>query len=166
MPGYVPPGSSGVARLLLGSPGYAVGWQEPLYLANPAAGSEWTHTVDGRWFERLLAVRYVLTTSAVVANRSARLALANADGKHVLAVPATGLVAAGTAVTVHLTAGAPAFASGTTGVSDGYLPDLMVPSGWTWHINTAGLDAGDTETGIVLLVQRYMNDAAEITAAG
>lgn len=161
------PGQGGVsqtARLLLGAPSYAVGWQEPLYLSNPAAGSEWTYTVSGRFYERLLSVRYTLVTSAVVANRFPRLALADANGTHVLSVPVAGTVVAGTTLFIHGMLGAPAFGSGTTGNSQGFIPDMLIPPGWTWHVNTSGLDAGDTETGIVLIVQRFPSDTASIEA--
>ena len=46
----------------------------------------------------------------------------------------------------------------------GYLPDLMIPAGWSWSTATSAMDAGDQFDQIILLVQRFPNDAASISA--
>lgn len=166
MAAYVPPGLSQVARLLLGAPDFAVGWQEPVYLADPAAGAEWSYTVDGRYFERVLAVRWVFTTSAVVANRVTRVRVDSADLVAVASVPGSGTVVASSVLRTHLVVGAPAFASAAAGFAYGFLPDLLLPAGWQLHSVTAGLDAGDQYSNVRLLVQRYPNDAAVIPPGG
>ena len=151
---------------MTGAPSYAVGWQEPVYLPNPPAGQGWSYTVDGRYYERLLSARWIFTTDAVVANRSVRLSLSDANGTIIAEVPATGVVAAGQVVAVELVVGLSAAGVTVPGVSAGPLPDLLVPPGWTWMARGITLDPGDTFTAVTLLVQRFPNDAASITAGG
>ena len=159
-----PNNTSDTARLMVSPPGFAVGWQEPLYLPNPPAGNGWSHTVDGKWLERLIAARWIFTTDAVVANRSVRLSLSDVNGTIITEVPATGVVAASQMLACELAVGLSGSAVTVPGVSAGPLPDLLVPPGWTWSARGITLDPGDTLTSITLLVQRFPNDAASITA--
>lgn len=166
MAGSLPGNTSDTANLLYDPPSYAVGWQEPVYLPNPAAGSSWSRPGDGRYLERLLAVTFTLTTSAVVANRFVTVVLTDVNGKMITEVPGSGAVAASSAVTVCLAAGGPQYASGVSGSSFGFLPDILTPPGYTWAASINGMDAGDTVTNIVLLKQKYPNDTASIPATG
>lgn len=159
-----PGNTSQTARLMVNPPGFAVGWQEPVYLPNPPAGQNWSYTVDGRYYERVVAVQYVFTASAAAGNRFPSVALADANGTQVTIVPGGQNVAPSTAVDANLTVGAPGFAQGTVGNTVGYIPDLLIPPGWRWRSVTGGIDVADQFSGIVLLVQRFPNDAAAITA--
>jgi len=158
--------TSDIARLLLGAPGYAVGWQEPAYIPVPAAGAGWSYKADGRFLTRLLAATFTLVTSAVVANRFPALALTDQGGKVMAAVPAGGTVVASSTLTANLAVGGPAYAFGTSGGTYGFLPDLLIPGDWSWTLSIAGEDAGDQVSGITLLVQRYPNDTAMVAAGG
>jgi hypothetical protein len=158
--------TSQTARLLNGAPGFAVGWQEPVYLASPAVGQEWVHKTDGRYYERLITARWTLATSAVVATRFPTLQLTDTNGVVITSVPMAGGVVASTVVVANLINGLTTLSSGTVGNTWGQLPDLLVPPGWTWQAVTSGLDAGDQESGIVLVFQKFPNDAAMITAGG
>ena len=160
----LPGNTSQTARLMVAPPGFAVGWQEPLYLPDPVAGAEWSHVVDGRYFERLLAAQYMFTADAAVATRYAVLGLYDVAGRQVLTVPAAGGVVAATAVTANLMTGIGVLSSGTIGNTWGVLPDLLVPPGWSWRSATSGIDAGDQYSGITLVVQRFPNDATSIVA--
>src|SRR5882762_6611884 len=134
--------SSSSARLMVNAPGFAVGWQEPVAVVAPGAGAQWAHKVDGRYFTRLLAITFTLVTS----------------------VPAGGTVVASSTLNVFLATGAPAYAFGASGGTFGFMPDILVPPDWTWSSAVSGLDAGDVLSGIVLLLQRFPNDAAMIPA--
>lgn len=158
--------TSGTARLLLGAPSYEVGWQEAVYIPNPAPGAAFTYTVPGRYYERLLAASFGLTTSIAVANRFAQFYLKDINGNVITSVPCGGVVAASTTLGVNLFAGAPAFASGTSGGSWGAIPDLLVPPGWQWSLTVFAEDVADQVTGIILLVQRFPNDTIAIPANG
>lgn len=160
----LPRTTSDTARLMVDAPGFAVGWQQPLYLPNPAAGAGWTHKVDGRYYERVLAVTFTLVTSVVVANRFPAVTLTDNLGRTITSVPAGNSVPASTTLNVFLARNAPAYDFGTGGGSFGFMPDLMVPPDWSWSCNVAGIDVADQLSGIVLLVQQYPNDAAAITA--
>lgn len=152
------------ARLLLDAPGYAQGWQDTVLIPAPAAGAGWSHVVDGQWWERLITANWTLTTDAVVANRFPQLALLDQYGNRVAQVPASGTVVAGATITFHLMQRCPQLAASTAGTAPGWLPDLLVPPGWRWVSTGTGYDAGDQETGALLLVQRFPSDIITLDA--
>ena len=159
-----PNNTSQTARLMVNPPGFAVGWQTPVYLPDPAAGAIWSYTVDGRYYERLVAVRYRFATSAVVATRFPVVALQDTNGTVITSAQGGWGVPAGSAVTASLAVGVPVAATATNGSTFGYLPDVLAPPGWSWVANVGAMDAGDAFSQVVLLVQRFPNDAASITA--
>ena len=161
----LPTNTSDTARLLNGAPSFGVGWQEPVYLPNPAAGANWSYKVDGRYFERVLSVHYTLVTSAVVANRFPVLTLADQNGKIVSGAPGGSGVAASTTLITDLIIGGPAYDFANVGNSYGFLPDLLIPPGWSWQSVVGNLDVADQFSGIVLLVQRFPNDATSLSAS-
>lgn len=158
--------TSDTARLMNQAPGFAVGWQDRVVVPAPAAGANWKYTVDGRYYERVLAVHFTFNTSAVVANRFPVVALTDNNGFIVTSVPGGSGIAASNGVITDLVVGGPAYNLGNTGNAFGFLPDLLVPPGWIWQSQTFGIDVGDAYTGISLLVQRFPNDAAVVSAIG
>jgi hypothetical protein len=156
--------TSDSARLMVGAPGFAVGWTQPVYLPAPAAGAGWSRKADGRYFERLLSVTFSLVTSAVVANRVTTVQLLDGNGLVVTEVPAGGVQVASTTLAVRLVTGAPAYAAAVAGGSYGFLPDLLVPPDWTWRAVTTGIDVGDQFSAPLLQLQQFPNDASIITA--
>ena len=160
----LPGNTSDTARLFTRPPGYAVGWQDRVILPAPAAGAQWSYTVDGRYWERLVAVKFVFTTSAVVANRFPVLALEDANNTVITAVPGGNSVAASSTLTTYLVNDGPAYAGGSVGNTYGFLPDILVPPGYSWVSQTAAMDVGDAYSGIVLTVHRFPNDTTEIAA--
>jgi hypothetical protein len=148
------------------APSYAVGWQEPVYIPNPAAGSSFTYTADGRYYERVVALSFALTTSAVVANRFAQMYLEDTNGTVITSVPCGATVVASQTLDVFLTNDAPSYSNGASGGTFGLIPGILIPPGWKWVCTVSGQDAGDTVTQIVALVQRFPNDAAVISAVG
>ena len=162
----LPGNSSQVARLMAAPPGFAVGWQETVIVPDPAAGAVWSHTVDGRWFERLVSARWVLTTSAVAANRFPVLYLTDANGEKVLSVWAGGTITASESKGVNLM-DAVSIQSDYGGLETfGPMPNRIVPPGYTWTATVENIDAGDQQSGIVLTVDRFPNDATSIVAGG
>ena len=160
----VPGNTSQTARLMVRPPGFAVGWQERIILPAPAAGQQWSYRVDGRYTERLVAVTFALTTSAVVANRFPVLLLRDNNGTVITEVPAGNAVAAASTVTAFLVNGSPGLAQGAVGDTYGFLPDLLIPGDWTWGSGVGAMDPGDQLSGAKLLVHRFPNDAAVISA--
>lgn len=158
--------SSDTARLMMGALGFHVGWQEPVYIPAPAAGANWSFTGDGRYFTRVLAITNRFATSAVVANRFPSMQLTDTNGVVISSVSAGGSIPASTSVTPYLMVGGPAYANGNVGATFGFLPDLLIPPGWVWQSSAANLDVGDQFSNVVLLVQRFPNDAAVISAVG
>lgn len=163
------PGQSTVsqtARLMLGGPEYHVGWQLPVYPLSPAATAEWSYTVDGRYAEILVAVRYVFTASAVVSNRFIEVRLTDANGTVITQVPGGFGISAGQVTTVNLVNNGPAYDTGGQGSGFGFLPAVLIPPGWSWSSVTVGLSAGDQFSAIALLVHRFPSDTLEIDSAG
>ena len=160
----LPGNTSQTARLMVRAPGFAVGWQERVILPAPAAGQQWTYRVDGRYTERLVAVTFSLTTSAVVANRFPVVVLRDNNGTVVTEVPAGNAVAASATLTTYLVNGSPGTAQGGVGNTYGFLPEILVPGDWSWGSGVGAMDPGDQLSSAVLLVHRFPNDAAVITA--
>lgn len=73
-------GLAGGAALLSGPPYVRQGWTELVRPANPAAGAGFTRKVPNDTWDRLLAVTYTLTTSAVGARRYPLLQFQDGDG--------------------------------------------------------------------------------------
>lgn len=163
------PGQSNVsqmARLLLGAPSFAVGWQDIVRVPDPAAGAGFTYTVDGRYFERVLAIRFVFDSSAVANIRYGFVGVYDANGDLVTEVEAVATMPASAEARVNLTVGCPVISMNGGGDSEGFIPDLLLPPGWSWRGRITAEDVADQFSGIVVLTQRYPNDAAEILAIG
>jgi hypothetical protein len=158
------PNTSSTMRLMVDPPGFAIGWQVPVTVPNPAAGAAWFRKTDGNYFERLIAVAFTLTTSAVVANRVTALQLLDNNGRVLLVVPCGGAQVASTGLVVSLVRDAPAFAGAIAGNSIGFLPDILTAPDYRWQVVTSGIDAGDQFSAITLLVEQFPNDAAMISA--
>ncbi len=148
---------------MVAPPGFAVGWQEPVYVPDPAAGNPWTHEVDGRYSERLISVSFTLTTSAAVGSRFPQVELVDANDKVVLSVPAGDTVVASSSVSPNLMLGAPAFAFGASGGTFGFIPDVLLPPGWAWNLAVFGIDVADQISDTILIVQRFPNDTTSVT---
>lgn len=144
-------------------PGFAVGWFERVIVPSPAAGANFTYTIDGRYKERLLSARFTLVTSAVVANRFPVLHLLDVNSRVVASAWAGGTIPASTMQTQNL---AREFTlQSNYGGSEvfGPLPDWLMPEGYSWQSSVQNIDAGDQINAITLLVERFPNDAAIIT---
>jgi len=158
--------TSDTARLMIAAPSFAVGWQELINIPAPAPGSDWSHKVDGRYFERLVTAHWSFGASAAAGNRVLDLVLTDNNGNTVITVPASAHVATGTSIDINLMTGLQVPSSNAALETWGGIPDLLVPPDWTWHAVTNFMDVADTETNIRLLVQRFPNDAASISAVG
>lgn len=149
---------------MIDAPSYAIGWQEPVYIAQPAAGATWSHTVDGRYYQRLITARWNYLASAVAANRYVVLTLTDASGNIIIRVPTVAVIVAGNNLAINLWANNTSQAADNQGEQFNTIPDLLIPPGWTWTATTINEDVGDQVSNVVLLVQRFPNDTAQITA--
>lgn len=166
MASSLPANTSQTARLILGGPSMAVGWQEPVYVPNPAAGTSWKHVVDGRYYERVVSVRWGFTASGVVANRYPMLTWRDSNGTVVLRSPAMELIVAGNNVNMNSSVfGYADFGQNQAEQFSG-LPDLLLPPDWSLSGDVPGIDAGDQVSGVVVVVQRFPTDAAVMPLNG
>lgn len=158
MPGELQHTVSEHMSVMANPPGWARGWQEHILIPDPAAGAVWSHTVDGGYSERLVSARWVLTCSAVVADRFPVLYLADTNGTKVLCVWAGGTITAGEAVGVNL-AGEYTLQSDYGGAETfGPMPNRIVPPGYVWTATVQNMDAGDQQSAIVLTIDRFPSD--------
>ncbi len=164
MGSQIPANTSGTARLIAGAPGYAVGWQKPVNVAKPAAGAGWSYKIDGRYVERVIAISFVLNTSAVVANRFPAVNVLDNYGNIVSSVPAGGTVVASSSLSTYLALHGPAYAFGNSGGNFGFMPEFLLPGAWSWAAAVAGMDPGDQISNIFLITQQFPNDSASYPA--
>ena len=144
----------------------AVGWQERVRLPNPAAGAGFTYTVDGRYYERVLGIRFTFDTSVAANTRYGFAGVYDADGLLVTEVEAIATMPASTEARVNLLVGCPVVSMNGGGDSQGFIPDLLLPPGWSWRGRITAEDAADQFTGITVLVQRFPTDAAVMPLNG
>lgn len=146
--------SEGSVRGITSGFTYGRAFTDYVFPEDPAAGAGWSYTVSGAYFERILAITFTLTTSAIVASRNVTV-----DFK----VPGTGrFYSAGP--TVLQTAGSTQIYNAVRlfGGSDWNagtpvyfgLPDFILPVAYEIELSIANIDAGDTVTDIGLLRER------------
>lgn len=121
----------------------------------PAAGAEWSVAVPGQVVWELLAVNCVLTTSAVVANRNASVAVADNQGSRFGRFVNAAVVVAASASSSTWAAGIGVFSGTGTVTAPLPSPPLVVPAGGTVSSVTANLDVGDAYSSIVLEVREW-----------
>lgn len=149
---------------MVGAPSYAVGWQEPLYLPQPAAGAVWSHKADGRYYERLISASWLYVSSAAGSTRGPLLQLLDGNGTVVLEVGASPTVPVSSSEQISLIVNLGVSAAMTYSRAWLTLPDLLIPPGWSWQATVINLDPADQQSNIVLLVQRFPSDAVSVTA--
>jgi len=152
------------ARLMVDAPLYAVGWQEPVYIPNPAPGASFTYTIDGRYWERVVGIYFVLATSAVVANRTSQFNILDVEGRVITVIGAGVTVTASQQKFCALMIDNPVVEGAIPSGSVGWLPNLLLPSGYQWQLAIQNIDVADQVSGIVLLNQRFMNDVTTVQA--
>lgn len=162
----LPANTSQTARLINGGPSMAVGWQEPVYVPQPAAGATWKYVTDGRFYERVISVRWKYSASAVVTNRYPLLTWRDANGTIVLRSPAMQIIVAGNNSTMNSRFNGYADFGQNQAEQFSDLPDLLLPPDWSVAGDVIGIDAGDQISGVILVVQRFPSDAAVMPVTG
>jgi hypothetical protein len=138
---------------------------QSLPVAAPAAGAEWSAKVPAGEIWRVLSVRALLTTSAVVANRVPALVVADAS-RTLLTLGAGVNQAAGLAQLYQWAKRLGATLTGQPAVSiANALPELVIPEGGSIGSLTAALDAGDQYSGVVLELEQWSLTDVEQAAA-
>lgn len=136
-----------------GSYGQVVGILQTLKVTTPAAGAEWTFTLPGGYYYRLLGGSALFTTSAAVANRTVGIQMT--DGVNLLA---SGIVAvaftASLAVQVtYAPSGAGGGILGTKPAVNIGPPNLWLQGNWVVQSITSNIDVADAYTKVLLLFE-------------
>lgn len=132
-----------------------------IQVPSPAAGAEWSVQVPGgeRWSIRSLVAQ--LLTSAVAANRGARLEVSDGNVR-VASYQAAQIQAASTTVRHTLVPGGPVGANAQSQASQWPGPDpfILAPT-WVLSTSTINLDVGDQWSAIAMhvLVEPVRGDA-------
>ncbi len=127
---------------------------ETFSVAAPAAGSNFARVTGQGYWERIIALFAVLTTSAVVGNRQFAVEVQDADGNTVGGTAAAAVQPASTVCRYYgLLCAAPATAASPLR-QPLPLPWLFLQPGWRLVSQVAALDAGDTITQIRGVVER------------
>jgi len=128
-------------------------------IPSPAAGAEWSATPPAGTLWELLAVRHLLVTSAVVANRGSTLTLTVPGGTPIFQSTIGSNLAASLSAVMTWSAGYGAIANLAGFFSTLPTPPLVIPNNYTLRTATSGLDAGDQYSSIEITVREWSTGA-------
>ena len=122
----------------------------------PAAGASFALPLDSRWWWRIKAVRFTLTTSAAVANRFVTVDVQDPEGTAWVRSPSPVVQAAGVTAQEYDFAERNEIVSGLAGqpiFAD--LVPLWIPGGWRLAITVGLIDGGDQLGAPRLYVEKF-----------
>jgi hypothetical protein len=135
---------------------YNRGYRKLISPASPAAGATYTHTVPGDAWERLLAITFLLTTSATVADRLVTIDYAPKGGNTFLSDGAAVTVSASTTNQAFNGSSERGQSEWNTGTSVFFpLWGGFLEAGWTFKINVGAIDTTDQLSGINFMVEKF-----------
>lgn len=117
--------------------------------ANPAAGTNFTFVNNTGQTINLVSIRGTFTADAVVANRNISLQILDPAGNVVAVTPNNASTVASTSLVVNGVVGG-SILSNASGNCVLPIPITALPPGWQVRLAAAGIDPGDTWTGIFL----------------
>jgi len=131
------------------------GYAQLSSVPQPAAGAAAKLTIPGTAYQRLLSAHFTLTTSAAVANRFPRVSLLDGDGVVRGRFASSVAVVAGSVATYTFAVGLGDHSHVATG--DGYsaIPDMILPPGFAWQFDAAGLDVLDQLSAVDTLLDWF-----------
>lgn len=149
---------SGLVSMLIGPISQVPGWQEPVYLADAAAGTATvTHTIDGPEWERLVTLAVKLSTSAAGSSRYLACQIKDVNGNTFVDFDLSTAVSVSSNVHAYAAPGMADHLEGS-GISSAPMPDLLLPPGWSWNIEVVGVDAADLLTDMCAIVHKFTSD--------
>lgn len=121
----------------------------------PAAGAAAKLVIPGTAYQRLLTAHFTLTTSATVANRFPRMSILDGDGQVRARFAASVAVVASSSVTYTFAVNVGDHSHVASG--DGYssIPDMILPPGFAWSWDAAGLDPADQLSAVDVLLDWF-----------
>jgi hypothetical protein len=133
----------------------AVGIQNVQKVTTPAAGAEWTFTLPGGYYYRVLSGTATFTTSAAVANRSCGVQVT--DGANVIwaAANSTAIAASLTSRPAYTYASITNNVGGAKGALNVMVPAYWLPPGYVISSQTTNMDVADTYTAVVLFLEQF-----------
>jgi hypothetical protein len=119
---------------------------------NPAAGAEIVEVVPtgARWL--LLAIKFLITTSAVAGNRAPTITIDDGNSaNYYMNISSTATTAASLAHTWYYAAGII-----ERGRNQAFPPGIWLPSGHRWMTTTTAIDVGDQYSAIHYVVREWL----------
>lgn len=135
---------------------YDRGYRKLLQPAAPGADTVYKHTVPGDSWERLIALTFLLSTDSNVASRAVTIDYAEPQQATFLSDGPAVTVAASTTNQAFNGSNERGTSEWNTGTAVFFpLWGGFLEAGWSWTINVANMQAGDTITSIVALVEKF-----------
>lgn len=130
-----------------------LGVRRPITVQSPAAGADWSFTLpSGAWW-RLIAARFQLATSAVVATRVASLEFQDPDGNPWLTLGPGQSQVASLTESYNYAIGLAGVGVAGLGPNTIPLPNMLWENGWKIVSRTTAIDAGDQLSGVRLYLE-------------
>ena len=135
--------------------GHGRGFDEVAAVAPPAANTDFTYTVDGRYWERPVSLAFELTTDSNAANRSVSVTIADGSGLVIAKYVSATVQTASLTWTYFLSPDISTFnAVNNTVVTMPFWHGFLRPT-WTVKIATGSKQAGDLLSGIAFDRARF-----------
>lgn len=144
---------------LLQSFGYGRASQVPVVGVKPAAGANYSYAIDGRWTQRVLAMRAHFVAGSNAANRALTVQYLDGDGNIFDENGAGVFVVASTTVDVQwqIDRGEGEWSSSGSDFTTIWAPlsDVFLRPGWSIKLVVKNVDAADQLSAITLLVEQF-----------
>ena len=127
----------------------------PFKIAAPAAGANFTRTTATGYWERVVSLFFLFTSSAAVANRQVALVVQDGDGNVLGGVAAPVVQAASLAGRYYFGLGATSSASAGVIRQSAGLTEMFLQPTWKLVSNVGLIDVADTITLIEGVVEQF-----------
>lgn len=136
-------------------PHRAWGQRQTITIPAPAAGGDFTFTIGENYLTRVICASYTVTVTELL--KEVETLLRFTDGNdHTVGISASALKQkASEAITYTAQIDAPELSLHRGSLEELWLPDLLLPPGYTLQSETEGIEGTDTVTDITLYVEQF-----------
>jgi hypothetical protein len=130
-------------------------FSEVVPVTSPAVATGFTYTVGGNYWERLVALAFVLTSDGNAANRAVLLRVKDGSGATLIGIP-TAAVQVATKVYTYSYWGQQVPATDAVGLVNAQpAPSIFLQPGFTIVVSIGAVQAGDQVSAIRLYMERF-----------
>lgn len=142
----------GLTRLL----GHGHAFSQVLTVPAPAAGSGFTYTNDGFYWELVDLVSFQLVSNGNAANRQVLLTIADGSGVALASLPAASVQIASKTYQYTWSTEFSSFNTVVSNAITGPLPSIFLQPTYSVAVTVGALDAGDQISNVRLYAQRFV----------